>query len=199
MSVLDVGCGEGGVIELFAGQLRLPVGIDPSITSLSGHRDRSVRLCAAKLEALPFRDGEFDLVVSSWVLEHLVGPEIAFAEIARVLKRNGHFVFITPNVHSIIVAINRLVPRLMQSRLVRSLYGREEKDTFPTVYEANSVQTLRRLAESAGLRQVQVELVSDPTYLAFNDLFFYLSVLVERFTPERNFVHIVGDYVRIQD
>ncbi|MCP4612744.1 MAG: class I SAM-dependent methyltransferase [Planctomycetes bacterium] len=191
-----MGCGEGGVIELFARQLLLPVGIDPTFTSLLRHRDKVIRLSAAKLEALPFENDRFDLVISSWVLEHVSEPKLALAEVARVLKQNGHFVFITPNIYNVVTIINRLVPQLMQSRLVRLLYGREEKDSFPTVYKANSVKTFDRLASSVGLRRVQIELVSDPTYLAFSDLLFYVSVLIERFTPQHNFVHIVGDYVK---
>jgi hypothetical protein len=55
---------------------------------------------------------------------------------------------------------------------------------------------IEQLARQAGLRCVQVQLVGDPTYLAFNDALFALSSLFERLTPPGFRVHIVGDYVR---
>ena len=40
-------------------------------------------------EALPFADGSFDAVLSTWVLEHLHDPPATFAEAARVLRPGG--------------------------------------------------------------------------------------------------------------
>jgi ubiquinone/menaquinone biosynthesis C-methylase UbiE len=194
--VLDLGCGAGGVIELLSRQVPLAVGVDPDLDSLRGHRDQVTRLCAGRAECLPFDAEAFDLVTCSWVLEHLARPAEAFGEIARVLRVGGHLVFLTPNARNPIAAVNRLVPRLMQNRLVRRLYGREERDTFPTVYAANSVERIDVLARTAALRPVQIELVSDPTYLAFNDALFRLSVWLERRMPRERFVHIVGDYAK---
>lgn len=194
--VLDLGCGAGGVMELLSRQVLLAVGVDPDLASLREHRDEVTRLCAGRAECLPFEEGAFDLVTCSWVLEHLARPAEAFGEIARVLRVGGHLVFLTPNARNPIAAANRLVPRLMQNRLVRRLYGREERDTFPTVYAANSVERIDALAGPAGLRPIQIELVSDPTYLAFNDVLFRLSIWLERWTPRERFVHIVGDYVK---
>jgi ubiquinone/menaquinone biosynthesis C-methylase UbiE len=196
--VLDVGCGAGGVMEVLSREVRLAVGIDVDLPSLQGHRDQTHLLAASDLARLPFPANSFDLVVSSWVLEHLQEPREALAEVARVLRPGGHFVFLTPNAHNLITWLNRLVPRLAQSRLVAWLYGRQERDTFPVVYRANSIERLSDLAAAVGLQPDEVVLVSDPSYLAFNDFLFGVSVLLERLTPERNFVHLVGDYVKTE-
>ena len=45
------------------------------------------------LEALTFPDESFDLVISQDVFEHVLRPELAFAEIARMLKLRGAHVF----------------------------------------------------------------------------------------------------------
>lgn len=192
--ILDLGCGSGGLLELVGREVALPVGVDRDLPSLLRHRDRTILLTAGDASRLPFGDETFDIVMSSWLLEHLAVPEPAFSEIARVLVPGGHFIFITPNARNVVTTINRMVPRLAQGRLVRWLYGRAEKDTFPVAYRANTVETIDALARSAGLFPVETRLVSDPTYLAFNDLLFFVASLLERLTPERNFVHIVGDY-----
>ncbi len=194
--MLDLGCGAGGVIELFSERVILPVGIDIDLPSLHRYRDEAVRLVAGSLEQLPFSAQSFDLVICSWALEHLLQPSLVFAEVARVLKPHGHFVFLTPNARSIITRMNRLVPQQAQGRLVRIVYGRAEADTFPTAYRVNTVEQIDSLARAAGLQPVQLETVSDPTYLAFNDLLFWLSVAVERYLPQESYVHIVGDYVK---
>lgn len=47
-------------------------------------------------EHLTFDDGSFDVVVTQDVLEHVFQPELAFVEIARVLRRGGLHVFTVP-------------------------------------------------------------------------------------------------------
>jgi SAM-dependent methyltransferase len=194
---LDLGCGAGGVMELYSARVGLSVGLDPDLTSLYGHRNRHIRLAAGQAETLPFESEAFDLVTCSWVLEHLHRPGATLAEVARVLRVGGHLVFLTPNVHSLVVQLNRLVPQGFQHWLVRLAYGRREKDTFSTAYAANSVQTIDTLARGVGLEPVEVHLVSDPTYLAFNEVLFQLSLFYESLISEDRYVHIVGDYAKV--
>lgn len=48
------------------------------------------------LEALSFGDAAFDVVITQDVLEHVLRPDRAFAEIARVLRPGGMHVFTVP-------------------------------------------------------------------------------------------------------
>jgi SAM-dependent methyltransferase len=48
------------------------------------------------LQALSFADESFDLVVTQDVMEHVVDPDRAFSEIARVLRPGGIHVFTVP-------------------------------------------------------------------------------------------------------
>jgi SAM-dependent methyltransferase len=197
--VLDAGCGRAGVIGLFRDRAGLAVGVDIDLASL---RD-NVGLHQAvlgRLTELPFAAASFDLVISSWVIEHLQEPEVAFAEVARVLRRGGHFVFLTPNAWNYVVLVNRLMPAWLQRRLVPRLYGRQEKDTFPVVYRANTRRRLDALLGRAGLRCEEFHHVGDPSYIAANDFLFRLAVLLERLTdhPLLRFlkVHLVASYVK---
>lgn len=193
---LDVGCGRGGIVELVGGQVRLCAGTDLDLASLIEHRAPHTRRIVASVEALPLAAGSFDLVTCSWVIEHLVDPHRACAEIARVLAPGGHWVFLTPNSRNLVTLANRLVHGRLQARLVRRLYARDEADTFPVRYRANTPERIERLARQVGLRRIQVQLIGDPTYLAFNDALFVLASLLELVTPPGLRVHIVGDYER---
>jgi SAM-dependent methyltransferase len=53
------------------------------------------------LMALTFEPGEFDLVITSDVMEHVRHPYVAFAEIHRVLRAGGRHVFTIPVRHPV--------------------------------------------------------------------------------------------------
>lgn len=193
---LDLGCGAGGVMELLGAQVGMLAGIDRHLPSLRCNRVCIMHRVLSDADALPFRAKSFDLVICSWVLEHITRPDHLLAEVSRVLKPAGHFVFLTPNASNYVTLLNRLTPKLAQASLVRILYGRGSMDTFPVTYRANTLRTLRKLASDAGLRICALETIHDPTYLAFGEIAFRLSAFVERFIADERAVHIVGDFVK---
>jgi ubiquinone/menaquinone biosynthesis C-methylase UbiE len=192
LRVLDLGCGRGGVLEQLGNAVSRPVGLDPDSVSLREHRMPDLPRAVAAAEALPIQDGSVDILTCSWVLEHLADPAVVFRQIRRVLTPGGYFVFLTPNAHSVIVVLNRLL-RPLQRKLVVRLYGRAEADTFPVRYRANTSSRIRALAEDAGLRSELIRRVEDPSYLAFSPLFFRLSAALSKVTPP---VHLVGVLTR---
>jgi len=196
--VLDLGCGRGGVVELFWRDVKLAAGIDPDEPSLTERRTRGMPVVTGRGEDLPFAGESFDLIVSLWVLEHLRDPEIVFSEVQRVLRPGGHFVFLTPNLLNPLLAFGRLgraLPQL-QRRLVPQLYGRVEADTFPVQYRANTERAIRSLAGGAGLEVAELRVVPDPTYLAFNSLMFRASVISDGLLPRSWGIHLLGDLER---
>lgn len=86
---LDLGCGTGRNLPLMAGARA--IGLDPSLDALRRARRRAGRapLVQARAEALPFRDGAFDTVVSGLVLCSVADPARGLAEVHRVLRRDG--------------------------------------------------------------------------------------------------------------
>jgi SAM-dependent methyltransferase len=193
--VLDLGCGRGGLVELFWRDVRLAAGLDPDVPSLAEHRAQGMPVIRGRGEHLPFADESFDLIVCLWVLEHLERPEEVFTEVRRVLKPQGHFAFLTPNLRNPLLLLNRLAKGLprVQSRVVSRLYGRVESDTFQVRYRANTDATIRALAARCGLEVALLKAIPDPTYLALNDLMFSASVASDRLMPATWGVHLLGD------
>src|SRR5260370_18797793 len=107
-SVLDLGWGGGGVVELVWRDVKLAAGLDPDAPSLTGHRAPGMPILRGVGEHLPFASGSFDLVVSVWVLEHLREPLTVFREVGRVLRPGAHFVFLTPNLLNPLLLFNRI-------------------------------------------------------------------------------------------
>lgn len=196
--VLDLGCGRGGVVELFWRDVKLAAGLDPDQPSLAEYRAPGMPILRGVGERLPFAGEVFDLVVCLWVLEHLKDPQTVLREVRRVLRPGGHFVFLTPNLRHPLMMLNRVgkaVPRL-QAQLVSRFYGRREGDTFQVRYRANTVSTLRELAAAGGLEVAELRVVQDPTYLAVNGFMFTTSVVAERLMPKGWGVHLLGDLIR---
>jgi ubiquinone/menaquinone biosynthesis C-methylase UbiE len=88
--VLEVGCGTGLNLPLYADGCR-PVAVDPDYAVLRAARRRApdVPLAMARAEALPFRGGTFDTVVSSLVFCSVDDPRHGLAELGRVLRPGG--------------------------------------------------------------------------------------------------------------
>src|SRR6185436_17186982 len=48
------------------------------------------------IESMPFEDASFDSALCNAVLEHIIDPERAMAELARVVRKGGHLVITVP-------------------------------------------------------------------------------------------------------
>jgi SAM-dependent methyltransferase len=104
--VLDVGCGVGAETARLDAPDRQVVGIDYSAQTAvdAGHeygpggpRGTAVRFAGMDGAHLGFKDGSFDYVCSSHIIEHFTGPELHVAELARVSADDGTTFVITPN------------------------------------------------------------------------------------------------------
>ena len=83
--VLDVGCGDGALLD------RLPDAIGIDVSNAELRRARGA-VAPARGQALPFRDAAFDAVTAHLVLSLVGDLDPALAEIARVLRRGGRLV-----------------------------------------------------------------------------------------------------------
>lgn len=135
--VLDLGAGAGIVAEMdFRGQAARICGVDldPRVIDNPMLDEGKV----ADGGSIPYPDASFDLVFSDNVVEHLDMPEQVFAEVRRVLKPGGLFLFKTPNRTHYMPLIARMTPHKFHQFINRKR-GRQETDTFPTRYRANTL------------------------------------------------------------
>jgi len=100
-SVLEIGCGEGGVIAAFYDHGCQAAGMDISEARLQKARERAnaegktrdIHFACVNIlqpeETLAWQQ-RFDLIVMKDVLEHLPGHQQALAHIAKLLKPRGH-------------------------------------------------------------------------------------------------------------
>ena len=94
-TVLDVGCGEGVLVEKWArrlGDRGRVVGIDLDDPRLQAQwekrRQPNLEYRVQRAENLPFTDGEFDLASAIEVLEHVPDPGHTLTEMARCARRH---------------------------------------------------------------------------------------------------------------
>ncbi len=87
---LEVGCGTGRNLPLYGPSARV-VGLEPAWAPIRRARRRAaqVPLVVGIAEALPFRDGVFDTVVSGLVFCSVPDVGRGFAEVRRVLRAGG--------------------------------------------------------------------------------------------------------------
>jgi SAM-dependent methyltransferase len=107
--VLDAGCGEGVLVEEYAGRLRIE-GIDEHYSSGFVRR--------GSLVALPYADAAFERVLCLDVLEHLTFEDQprALAELRRVVAADGELLVSVPNLAHLQSRLNFL----FGGRLIRT-------------------------------------------------------------------------------
>jgi SAM-dependent methyltransferase len=89
--LLEVGCGTGQLANEATTRGAEVVASDAveGMTALAGGAVPSLRVMCAALPDLPFRDAVFDAAVGAFVINHVLHPGDAVAELARVTRSGG--------------------------------------------------------------------------------------------------------------
>ncbi len=179
--ILDIGCGYTAPdLMRFDFPQSIKVGID-MVDQFDLDAAPMVKFGRANASELPFQSEVFHAVACRSVVEHLDNPTGTFEEVYRVLAPGGYFVFLTPNRYDYVSLIATMVPNKLHGKIVRRTTGREEKDTFPTRYRANTTGVLQNLARSIGYEVVTLELLREhPHYLQFNPILYSLGMIYEQ-------------------
>lgn len=101
--VLDLGCAGGFMAEAMTALGARITGIDPAAAAIAAAKSHAasngldIAYDIGVGEALPYTAGTFDAVVCVDVLEHVVDLNEVLAEVARVLRPDGLFLYDTIN------------------------------------------------------------------------------------------------------
>jgi dolichol-phosphate mannosyltransferase len=90
---LDIGCGSSRIIQ----DLPRAVALDIQLKKLRRIQRVHTTLVQATLTCLPFRDGAFEALICSQVIEHVPHELVDFSEMNRVLAMGGLFTVGTPD------------------------------------------------------------------------------------------------------
>jgi ubiquinone/menaquinone biosynthesis C-methylase UbiE len=178
-TLLDAGCGRTTpVLRKFLGKAERLIGVElVEFTDVPP----GIETYNADLAHLPLPDASVDVIMSRSVFEHLTDPEAVYRELARVLKPGGRVVFLTANLWDYGTMVARLVPNKHHAKVVNTVEGRAEEDTFPTAYRTNTRADVNRLAAQVGLKVESFEYLSQyPNYLMFSGVAFLLGMVYEK-------------------
>ncbi|MGE3466268.1 MAG: class I SAM-dependent methyltransferase [Pyrinomonadaceae bacterium] len=143
IDVLDIGCGNGALLNALAPHLSSGTGVDESAAIIERARIRNAEISNIRFEVidgplLPFPDDSFDVVISLMSFRYLDWDPL-LAEIKRVTRQGGKFLII--DMVTVPVAI-REYPRLIRDK----------------------VRTIRRQKANAEFDAALKRLVSDPDW-----------------------------------
>ena len=143
-SVLEFGCNDGVLLQPLADEgIGTVIGVDPASNVLSSVDDQRLTLIndffnESVADSVVERYGEMDMVLANNVYAHIPDIQGATQAVARVLKKDGVFIFEDPYLGEVI-----------------------EKTSFDQIYDEHahifSVLALAGMLEECGLKIVEIE------------------------------------------
>jgi ubiquinone/menaquinone biosynthesis C-methylase UbiE len=157
-TVLDVACGPGLVVCAFAPRVHSATGIDFTPAMLDQARSLAAEKGLANVAwdrgdayALPYPDRSFSIVVTRYSLHHLLDPQAALREMARVCAPGGRIVVVDAYAS--------------EDPAKAAAYHRVEVLRDPSHARSLSLDELRDLFSGAGLPQPRTTLYELPVGL----------------------------------
>lgn len=128
--VLDIGCGNGALLNALSDRIESGIGVDESAAILERARKRNAAISNLRFETikgpeLPFADGSFDVVISLMSFRYLDWDPL-LAQIKRVTRPGGHFLIID----MVTVPVKTMeYPRLLKDKL-RTILARKKNADY---------------------------------------------------------------------
>ena len=147
-TLLDVGCGAGGLSRSVSGRFQRYLGCD--LVAYDGFPRDGATFVKADLDHPPYplEDGAAETVVSVETIEHLENPRAFVRALVRAARPGGWVIVTTPNQLSL----------LSRATLVaRGEHNAFRDASYPAHITALLEVDLRRIAAECGLEEVSVE------------------------------------------
>lgn len=158
VAALDAGCGRVSALRAFRPLIDRLVGADihrPSVPLPHLDEFAIVDLCGAPDG---FTQGSFDLVLSSFTLEHFADPAAALANIRQWLRPGGSLVATTVNRRHPFVAAYLSLPDGLRGRL-QPVVKATAADAHPLIGACNDPATIRAALAAAGFTDIRLTTV----------------------------------------
>ncbi len=103
LTIADVGCGGGTLLDHLSGLTKNLIAIDPDTRWSSSLEERGYEYFSSTLEAGSHWNGKVDIAFAIQVVEHVPNPNKFITEIGNLLKPDGIAVISTPNRNDILM------------------------------------------------------------------------------------------------
>jgi SAM-dependent methyltransferase len=163
--ILEVGAGPSNPTSRFLATLGELHGLDPSPDVNAN--DALASASVLKDDRYPFADGTFDMCVANYVVEHVSDPVAHMAEIHRVLRPGGSYLFRTPNRYHYVAVVAGATPHWFHELVANRLRNlpAEDHGLHRVYYRMNTKQAVERLASRTGFAVEQLQMVEkEPSY-----------------------------------
>jgi len=149
-TVLDLGCGcDNLLFAEWLGSAPKVIGIDRRCNDVRRNPRLHLRI-VGDIEKSPLADRSVDIIVSSYVIEHVEDPLAVLTECRRVLKPDGIAVFCTPCLFGYQTLIGKFSGKWL-SNLAWKIFKGNPHPPWPDYYRANTPWKIRELCAASGL------------------------------------------------
>ena len=143
LTVADVGCGGGALLDHLSGLAGKLIAIEPSIAWANSLKARGYEWESSTANATKNWQGMVDIVLSSQVIEHVEDPKAFLEDIAKLLTPEGIAIISTPNRNDILM-------KLMPQEFPRFFYRTQHRWMFDE-------ESLTKCASLAGFSLIEVK------------------------------------------
>lgn len=161
-SVLELACGTGILTKVLARQMPpdaqfIATDINADMLSFARQslQNDNIKFQIADLQALPFTNDSFDVIVCQFGVMFAADRQKAFNEVYRVLKPGGRFYFCTWDSHKVIPIF-----KLFFADIILPFLGEDNNPRFVLPFSMHSTALLLNLMGRAGFRQYSVERIA---------------------------------------
>lgn len=149
--VLEVGCGAGGILSVFAQHGHQVTGIDLDKSYLAYGRSRGLNLIFGTSNNLTVSD-KFDVIIYSHVVEHLFDPRKELRRARELLSPDGILLIEVPGVYKIVRSYSGDLLRYLQNAhlyhfTLQSLRNLVETEGFTMLAGSEKVYALFKVSE----------------------------------------------------
>jgi SAM-dependent methyltransferase len=169
-TVLDIGCGPGVIAidvarEVGEGHVTgldlIPDRVESAIARAAEEGVHNVEFLQGDALALPLEDDSFDLVYSTFALEHIADRVTALREMKRVAKPNGLVICVALDISTAV-----FYPPCPSMEAIYRGWARLPETPNPDTVDPGLGRRMYSLGVEAGFGSVEIELFGIPNFMA---------------------------------